>query len=241
MFLKDWAEIWQIYRSCGAGSIARAVYAPNKLISYWYLWAATLLYLLVSLPAAFGSGAWFWFGVTGMGFAFVFLFIAVEWALQREFSSEYDAHAISRHPFGKRRLYLRYALFLNRLRERYKANQEIRTILEFADIADKPEPPFRLTEHPIVLPFITILTVLIADYIRQTEAWQDGGGLAYIFLMAMGLFFLLTLLDMVRGLKHKHSEIKRFLEWAAFDLSGNRTTTASTRTDFLSDAEKSSG
>ncbi|MCC5878302.1 MAG: hypothetical protein JJU03_00190 [Idiomarina sp.] len=239
--MRNWAEIWQMYRNCGSGFIAQAVYAPGRMLTYWYLWAATFLYLFATVPAAFGSGAWFWLGVLGMGLSFILIFIAVERAVEMEFSSEYRAHAISSHPIGKRRLYLRYALFLTRLNERYQTDEEVRRILEFASIADKPAPPFRLAEHPVVLPLMTILTVLIADYIRQTETWQAGNGLGFIFLIVMGLFFLVTLLDIARGAKQKQSELKRFLEWAEFDLSENRIELASERREFRGDAERMSG
>ena len=217
MFLKDLAEIWEIYKRCGAWRLARSVYAFGKRREYWYVWTSSFFYGVASAPIAFGDGGWVWAGMLLTALAFFFLFISVEKALQNEFSEEYLNHGLASHPFGRRRLYLRSALFFREVSASGKTNEQIQNLLDFAKIADKPAPPFRLSEHPLILPIITILSVLSSEYIKDSKVWQAGNGYVFIFLIAMGALFLSALLDIVRGVKQKESELKRFLEWAAFD------------------------
>jgi len=217
VFLKDLAEIWKIYNRCSAWRLARSVYSIGKGRKYWYVWGSSLFYAAASTPIAFGEGGWFLAGTFLMVIAFFFLFLSVEKALQNEFPEEYSTHGLDSHPFSRRRLYLRYALFLKELSASGRTNEQIQNLLSFSKIADKPAPPFRLSEHPLILPIITILSVLSSEYIKDSEVWQAGNGHVFIFLIAMGALFLIALLDIVRGVKQKESELKRFLEWAIFD------------------------
>ena len=218
MFLKDFAEIWEIYRRCGAWRLARSVYAFGKKREYWYVWASSSFYGAASAMISFGEGVWFWIGMNLTALAFLSLFLSIEKALQNEFSEEYSCHALTSHPFGRRRLYLRYALFLNEFRAGGRTDKQIKRLLEFVKIADKPALSFRLSEHPLILPIIAILSVLSSEYITDSDVWQAGNGYVFIFLITMGALFLSVILDIVRGVKQKESELKRFLEWAAFDI-----------------------
>src|SRR5699024_2101894 len=190
VLLKELAEIRNIYRRSGSAQVAKAVYAKHKIREYWYVWFATAFYVIAAIPIAFCSDACFWLGILATIFAFSFLFFAVEHVVQQEFSEEYASHGLADHPYGLRRFYLRYAIFFKEIIKNDWNAGQIRQILDLYQISERPSAPFRLIEHPAVVPGITVLTVLFAEYIQDTDVWKAGNGYIFLFLIFMGVVFL---------------------------------------------------
>jgi hypothetical protein len=218
MILNRWAKIWAAYQESSSSTLFSAVFHYRKVLEYWSIWCAAVAYGIGAWMSSFHEG---WITAAGLGvvvLAYWFLFLSVEKALRREFAAEYRLHSLAAHPLGERRLYLRYALFLRSLATRNLAKDDIQAVSRFSRVAGSPAPVFSLSQHPAVVPVLTVLTGLTTELIKDTAAWKAGNGAGFVVMLGFGLVFLLAILDVLRGSKQKHAELKRFIKWAAMDI-----------------------
>ena len=159
MILKEWSEAQDIYKAALARwrRAVKTVMARHKVRSYWYVWAALLFFILsvasmilCPIPVKAFSPQWWtvfslWL-ITPL--ALLCYFGATEKALAKEFASDYDDHRILHYPFWRRRMYFRYVLFLDELKDRKYSCKQVKKLSEFAEIATPPEvPQARLTQN----------------------------------------------------------------------------------------------
>lgn len=229
MVLKEWTQAWNLYKkACGSPRLIKPLYAPCKMRSYWYLWAATAFFPFSSVLFTYGPEALAPFGFspvfTRFGFSLVFivslrvLFIAIEKALAKEYVIEYEKHRIADYPFGMRRLYLRYAWFLRGLAEQKCSREDIVKLTSFAEVVGRPDPVFKFFQHPGVTYALGALTPLLIGLIQHSKTWKAGLGIRFVVGIVVGLLFFYFILDVLNTRKQQYVEIKRFLEWAKLDV-----------------------
>src|SRR4029453_10129865 len=115
MILKEGSEVQDIYKkTLIRGSKAlRTSWTLSKTKSYWRLWVITYVFDLVFVLLAL-LGGWILYNDSYKGLLPVCVLIILvrilnwyiqEKGLEKEFASEYTTHAISYHPFWRRRTY----------------------------------------------------------------------------------------------------------------------------------------
>jgi hypothetical protein len=232
--LKEWAQAWNLYeKGCGSPRLIKPLYAPRKMISYWYLWAATAFFVFSSVLFVYGKEALAPFGFspvfTLFGFFLALLvslrvfFIAIEKALAKEFVVEYEKHRIADYPSGTRRFYLRYTLFLRGLAEQECSSEDIGKLVSFAEITGRPDPVFKLFQQPVIIYALGVSTPLLIDLIKQSEIWKSGHGYWVVLGLVLVMYSLSIVLGVLSSSKQKHTEIKRFLEWAKLDVEEEKS------------------
>jgi hypothetical protein len=188
MVLKECGEIRKLYKA----SLWRMVGAPfalNKIRCYWYVWVSVEVFL---------SSVWYvffisWnstrsldrdlFNVGLMALTCALMLFLSDTALATEFKVEYTIHGIKLLPSWKRRAYLRYALFLRELVERGYTADTLGKLKAIVLIAQPSASNPSLLQHPLMVPFLTIGTVLSIEAIKQSEIWKTPRW--WIFFMGL--------------------------------------------------------
>jgi hypothetical protein len=195
MMLKEWGEIQQLYRACARRPFT-AIFATAKAACYWDIWATIGLFVLANSLAVFGQGVFedsptHFYVSLSLVLLTVGLFTSqLETALANAFQEEYAVHGLAQLPFWRtweKRRHLHYALFLHELIDRGYSRDTVEKLRGFAVIAGKPEPGYRLLQHPTIVPILTICTVLSIESIKQSALWQRT---SYWWLYFVGLVVL---------------------------------------------------
>jgi len=218
MVLREWASVIRLYKSCGVSRFLKVAYSPRHGFRYWYLWCSSVVYIGSAWLSAFGADEWVHAGYMLLMLSYIALYYSAEKVLSREFLQEYEQHSLSEHPFIKRRLYLRYALFLSDLTKKYSTKKDVEKLIQFADVVSNEKREFLISQHPVIVPLITAITVLSVGLIQQSETWKQGNGFLFVFIIVYGLLFIALILDLLRGPRRQHIEIKKFLSWAKIDI-----------------------
>ena len=150
------------------------------------------------------------------------MFFATGTAIATEFKDEYVAHGIRRFPRWRWQRYLRYALFLRGLAERGYTRERVKKLKDFAPVAERPEPDFRLLQHPIMVPILTIGTVLVIEAIKQSDTWKTPQRwIFFVRLIMLGMAIALILsvkLDQKQFIRTR----QQFLQWAELDIEDDQ-------------------
>jgi hypothetical protein len=133
-----------------------------------------------------------------MGVLELLMFFRFDAALATEFKGEYATHGLKDLPRWKRKGYLRYALFLRALAERGYTSESIRKLKNFMLVAENPAPNPRLLQHPLMVPILTITTVLAIEAVKQSAIWQKS---RYWWVVFFGLYLLAMLISWLHTLK----------------------------------------
>ena len=223
MVLREWGEIQELEKACWK-RLHRAILAPSKFPCYWYVWVTFGLFLLALSFFAFPRAV-FGYTLTGFflssGFTLLtggLMYFVRGTAIATEFKDEYVTHGIAQFPRWRWGRYLRYALFLRGLAERGYTRETVRKLKDFAPVAERPAPDSRLLQHPIMVPFLTIGTVLTIEAIKQSETWKTPQR----WLFFVGLITLVSVIALVFGVCQNPKELSRtrqqFLQWAELDI-----------------------
>ncbi len=217
MVLQEWAQVWNLHETCRGWHLNRKLLKSSKVCTYWYLWAAIVVYFIVCFIWSFVSISWGnWFGLWFV--SLVFIPFARDKALVKEFAVECEKYQLANYTFYTRQFYLRYALFLHGLAEQQRSSEEIGKLASFAETAGEPEPfnPFQHPLIPYLLGLITAMLIRLIPTPNSPEAF--GQELGLLFVPVGALFSLLFALGIEAIPKNKRAEIKRFLEWAKLDI-----------------------
>ena len=225
MVLKEWSEVWKIYKESGS-RLSKAILSPRNARSYWYVWATFIGVILSSLPSFVGIGieskevvvlGWVVIGLTSWLARFPF-----RKALAKQFTVEYATHGLAQYPLLTRRRYLHYALFLQELVDQKYSSERIAELSSFADIAKPPEKPaFQLSQYPSLMVVLTAFVTLFINSMIKSPHWENVAALVLtigLMLVGMGIAVLPILHDVVNLEKFHHQTLQRFLQWAAKDI-----------------------
>ena len=238
MVLKEWADVWKLYKD-GHGYLIKTLNdrAPR------FKWTL----LIIAIPSAviilYGMvTTYLWGWTTGTRLmviiawvvALVVLVLFVPsfniWriiVLGKVFKDEYKQHRIGDHSFFKREQYLRYAFFLRGLVERAWSHDDITRLRRFAETLRKPAPAFQIAQHPLVVPFVTVVVGLLLEVFKQQEPWKSGLVMKLLGISQALVFVILPvwIYRMVTFTipNNMHQEIERFLQWAEMDIKEQKS------------------
>jgi hypothetical protein len=172
MVLKEYAQVRNLYKACSMWRLLISLLEPRKMRTYWYLWAALILYFIVALT-------WFFvrdpiWRVRWIGFLLSALSIALlarDKALIKEYAVEYKKHRIADYPAHNKWFYLCYALFLRGLVEQRYSSEDVSKLATLAEIAGKPEPSFNILQHPLVAFVLVLLSGMFIKGLPQNRVY----------------------------------------------------------------------
>ncbi len=179
MVLKEWGEAQTLYRACLWRPL-RATFALTKMGSYWYVWVFIGIYLSTTpwlrtlVGVTTGSPRKDSFVHVGLALlTAVAMWRLLEIAITREFKDIYDTHGIAQFRWWRRREYLRYALVLDGLAKRGYTRDTVAKLKGFALVEARSTPNARFLQHPILVPLLTIGTLLTIDAIKTSDIWLE--------------------------------------------------------------------
>ena len=86
-------------------------------------------------------------------------------------------------------------------------------------VSENPAPNPRLLQHPLMVPILTITTVLAIEAVKQSAFWQKSRYWWFVFFGLYLLGMLITWLHTLSELPRRSIQtLQRFLEWAERDI-----------------------
>lgn len=215
--LNKWGELYDIYKKTHRSRIVKSLYRHKPISKTWPYFLAFFMYLAVSVGAFF-LGRDSNLSLFSVALAAIILYVWLELRIQNEYKNHYVTHNLKSHPFFLRTRYLRYILFAEELTKRKTFTPtSVEKLIEWEGVRKEKLETNGIFNAPILLIFFTSLASLTVEYLKQEKLVSSQLIYLVIFIVALIVWFLWTLSDLLQSHRKKCLEICRFLKWWRLD------------------------
>jgi len=133
-------------------------------------------------------------------------------SLENAHSEEFKKYEIKSYPIYQREEALHHSLFFENLDNSKLEESDIKIIVDYLTIIEKPKKPYSISQNIIFIFAIATLSGVSAEAIKITSLFQNGKIWVIFYLFFMAFFFLWMALDGIYMSTYQRTILKRALQ-----------------------------